>query len=35
MTFDALPGVVWVFVLWVLVSVCVGAALARWFRYLR
>jgi hypothetical protein len=33
--FELLPGWVWVVVGWVLASVCVGAALARWFRYLR
>ncbi len=35
MTFE-LPGSVWVLLVsWLLASVCVAAALARWFRYLR
>jgi len=34
-TFE-LPGVLWVVLLaWVLASIAVGAALARWFRFLR
>jgi hypothetical protein len=28
-------GLLWVLVGWLLACVCVGAALARWFRYLR
>jgi hypothetical protein len=35
MMFEALPGWAWVVIGWCLASVCVGAALARWFRWLR
>lgn len=31
----ALPGVIWALIGWLVASVCVGAALARWFRFLR
>jgi len=30
-----LPGLAWVAIAWVLASVCVAAALARWFRFMR
>jgi hypothetical protein len=33
--FEALPGLAWVAIAWVLAMVCTAAACARWFRYLR
>jgi hypothetical protein len=30
-----MPEWAWVLLAWLLASVCVGAACARWFRYLR
>jgi hypothetical protein len=30
-----LPGWAWVLIAWLLASVCLGAGLARWFRYIR
>jgi hypothetical protein len=35
MMFELLPGWAWVVVGWVLASVCLAAAVGRWFRWLR
>ena len=35
LSFDLLPGAAWLILGYLLVSACVAAGLARWFRYLR